>query len=44
MAFAQKELNPVTWSFTSKKISDNVYEIQMTATIESGWHLYSRRW
>jgi len=42
MAFAQKELNPVTWSFTSKKISDNVYEIQMTATIENGWHLYSQ--
>ena len=42
MAFAQKDLNPVTWSFSSKKISDNVYEIQMTATIDNGWHLYSQ--
>ncbi|ANE50518.1 protein-disulfide reductase DsbD domain-containing protein [Flavisolibacter tropicus] len=38
-AFAQ---NPVSWAFTSKKISDKVYEIHMTATIQSGWHLYSQ--
>ena len=42
MAFAQKDLNPVSWSFSSKKISENVYEIQMTATMENGWHLYSQ--
>jgi hypothetical protein len=35
-------LNPVSWTFTSKKISNNVYELQMTATIQSGWHLYSQ--
>src|SRR5215212_7519712 len=35
-------LNPVSWSFSSKKISDNVYEIQMIATIDRGWHLYSQ--
>lgn len=34
--------NPVSWTFTSKKISDNVYEIQMVATIEKGWHLYAQ--
>ena len=39
--FAQVQ-NPVSWSFTSKKVSTNVYEIQMTATIEPGWHLYSQ--
>jgi thiol:disulfide interchange protein DsbD len=39
VAFAQ---NPVSWAFTSKKISDNVYEIHMTATIQPGWHLYSQ--
>jgi hypothetical protein len=43
IAFAQRaELNPVNWSFSSKKISDNVYEIQMTAIIDNGWHLYSQ--
>jgi len=34
--------NPVSWSFDSKKLSDNVYEVQMIATIQSGWHLYSQ--
>jgi thiol:disulfide interchange protein DsbD len=34
--------NPVTWTFTSKKISDNVYEVQMVAAIQNGWHLYSQ--
>jgi hypothetical protein len=35
-------LNPVSWNFTSKKISDNVYELQMIATIQQGWHVYSQ--
>jgi thiol:disulfide interchange protein DsbD len=34
--------NPVIWTFTSKKLADNSYEIHMTATIEKGWHLYSQ--
>jgi len=34
--------NPVNWTFTSKKISDNVYEVQMTANLQSGWHMYSQ--
>lgn len=34
--------NPVTWTFTSKKLANNSYEIHMTATIEKGWHLYSQ--
>lgn len=39
-AFAQ--LNPVSWSFNSKKISDKTYEVRMTATMQPGWHLYSQ--
>src|SRR5688572_17788956 len=34
--------NPVSWTFTSKKVSDKVYELRMTATIQPGWHLYSQ--
>lgn len=41
LATAQS-LSPVSWNFNSKKISDNVYEIQMTASIQPGWHLYSQ--
>ena len=39
MAFAQ---NPVAWTFTSKKVSDKVYELHLTAAIEPGWHLYAQ--
>lgn len=37
-----QSLNPVSWTFSSKKISDKVYELQMIATIQDGWHLYSQ--
>jgi len=36
------QLNPVNWSFTSKKIADKTYEIHLTATMQSGWHLFSQ--
>ncbi|MGN6193526.1 MAG: protein-disulfide reductase DsbD domain-containing protein [Ginsengibacter sp.] len=39
--FAQIQ-NPVEWSATSKKISDKVYEIHLTANIDKGWHIYSQ--
>lgn len=35
-------LNPVNWNFTSKKIAEGVYEVQMVATMKPGWHLYSQ--
>lgn len=34
--------NPVSWTFTSKKVSDNLYEVQLVANIQNGWHLYSQ--
>ena len=38
---AQSE--PVKWNFSSKKkISDKVYEIHLTATLDNGWHIYSQ--
>jgi hypothetical protein len=39
MAFSQ---NPVSWSYTQKKIGDKVYEVHLTATIAKGWHIYSQ--
>ena len=29
-------------SFASKKIADKTYEVHLTATMQSGWHLYSQ--
>ena len=39
---SKAQLNPVTWSFSSKKIADKTYEIHMKATIQDRWHLYSQ--
>src|SRR5690349_13671600 len=39
---ANAQPNPVSWTFSSKKISDKTYEIHLTANIEAGWHLYSQ--
>lgn len=40
-ASAQIE-NPVTWTFTAKKIAPKQYELHMTASIDGNWHLYSQ--
>ena len=34
--------SPVSWSFSSKKLSENVYEVYLTASIQPGWHLYAQ--
>lgn len=39
---AKAQLNPVNWSYAAKKLSDKTYELRITATIQSGWHLYSQ--
>lgn len=38
-AFAQ---NPVSWAFNTKKISADVYEVHLIATLQPGWHIYSQ--
>ena len=32
----------VNWSFTAKKVSDKVYELHCSASINGGWHIYSQ--
>ncbi len=34
--------HPVEWSFYSKKINSNTYEIHLVATIDKDWHIYSQ--
>lgn len=34
--------NPVTWTFTSKKLNAQTYEIKASAKLEDGWHIYSQ--
>jgi hypothetical protein len=40
ISYAQKP--KVAWKFTSKKITDTKYELHLTATIPTGWHIYSQ--
>ncbi|HBK71106.1 MAG TPA: cytochrome C biogenesis protein [Flavobacteriaceae bacterium] len=35
-------LNPVKWTTTVEKTSDTEYTLIATATIDTGWHLYSQ--
>ena len=35
-------LNPVLWTFSSKKITEKVYEVSLTANMQNSWHLYSQ--
>lgn len=35
-------LDPIKWTFTSKKIDAKTYEVHMSAAIQVGWHLYSQ--
>jgi hypothetical protein len=34
--------DPVRWTFEAKKISDNTYEVSLTANLDAGWHIYSQ--
>lgn len=40
-ASAQIE-NPVSWTYTTKQVSPNEYDLIFKATIENPWHLYSQ--
>lgn len=35
--------NPVNWKFSAKKKADKVYEVHLTATVASPWHIYSQK-
>ena len=33
-------LQPVAWNFSKEKISENLYELRFTASIDAGWYIY----
>lgn len=44
VVFVQAQIiNPVSWSFSQKKISETEFELHFSATIDKGWHLYSNK-
>ena len=38
----QAQINPVTWSFSVKKVAEKTFELHLTAIIQTGWHMYSQ--
>jgi len=34
---------PVRWSYSSKKLSETLYEVHITANIDEGWHIYAQK-
>ena len=39
----QAQPNPVSWTFSAKKITGEQDEVEMKASIIQGWHLYSQQ-
>jgi thiol:disulfide interchange protein DsbD len=39
----QAQENPVNWRYSIRKVSGNIFEVHITANIESGWHLYAQK-
>ena len=35
-------VDPVSWTYSVVKVSDSVYDLKFTATIEPTWHMYSQ--
>lgn len=42
LGFAVTAQSEVTWTYLAKKIDDKTFEVHLTATMKSGWHLYSQ--
>ncbi|MBO9619258.1 MAG: hypothetical protein J7539_09510 [Niabella sp.] len=40
---AKAQSDPASWKFSAKKVADKVYEVQLVATLQSGWHLYAQQ-
>ena len=34
--------SPVKWSYTATKLSPGLFEVHLTASIQSGWHIYAQ--
>ncbi|MFA6127388.1 MAG: cytochrome c biogenesis protein CcdA [Bacteroidales bacterium] len=35
-------VDPVTWTYSLKRVNDSIYELRYTAAIEPTWHMYSQ--
>ena len=35
-------MEPVSWSFSAEQLDEQTYELQLTASVDSGWHIYAQ--
>ena len=42
LAASSSAQQKISWSFIAKKLAGNTYELHMTATPPTGWHIYSQ--
>ena len=35
--------SPVSWTYSAIKVSPGLYEVRITASIQSGWHVYAQQ-
>jgi hypothetical protein len=42
IAAATLNAQKITWSYSAKKTASNKYEVKITATPPTGWHIYSQ--
>ena len=40
---AQRDLHPIAWQYSARKVADKTYEVHLTAQLEDGWHAYSQK-
>lgn len=40
---ASAQMDPASWKFSAKKLGDKLYEVQLVATLQNGWHLYAQQ-
>jgi len=42
LSLQAQSTSKVSWRYSAKKLDGDQYEIRLSATIQSGWHLYSQ--
>ena len=42
LAAMAQDGSPVSWQFSSKKLNATTYEVQLSASLDEDWHIYSQ--
>lgn len=42
LTLVSRAQDPASWKYSAKKIADKTYEVHLTASVQSSWHIYSQ--